>query len=79
MCSCLQGLNYLGGTLLQFMDEEAAFWCMALIVRDVLKGYYDVNMLATQVHASAHAGADARPPSQCAAHTHAVVTVSGAC
>ena len=45
----LQGLNFVAGTLLLFLDEEDAFWCLAALLQDILKGYYDVDMMGMQV------------------------------
>eukprot|EP00198_Chlamydomonas_reinhardtii_P012316 XP_001701653.1 RabGAP/TBC protein [Chlamydomonas reinhardtii] len=44
-----QGLNFVAGTLLLFLDEEDAFWCLAALLQDILKGYYDVDMMGMQV------------------------------
>ncbi|GIL83255.1 hypothetical protein Vretifemale_12097 [Volvox reticuliferus] len=44
-----QGLNFVAGTLLLFLDEEDAFWCLCALLEDILKGYYDVDMMAMQV------------------------------
>ena len=44
-----QGMNFIAGSLLLFMDEEDAFWCLAVIAEDLLPGYYDLVMVAPQV------------------------------
>ncbi len=45
----LQGLNFVAGTLLLFLDEEDAFWCLCAALGDILRGYYDVDMMGMQV------------------------------
>ena len=47
--ACLQGMNFVAGCLLLFMDEEDAFWSLAVIVEDLLPGYFSLQMLAPQV------------------------------
>ena len=42
-------MNFVAGSLLLFMDEEDAFWCLACIAEDLLPGYYDLVMVAPQV------------------------------
>jgi hypothetical protein len=32
-----------------FVSEEDAFYCLAVLVEDVLAGYYSLDMMATQV------------------------------
>lgn len=44
-----QGMNFIAGCLLLFMNEEDAFYCLCTIVGEILAGYYSVNMTATQV------------------------------
>lgn len=44
-----QGMNFVAGALLMFMDEEDAFWCLKAVVEEILTGYYAMDMLATQV------------------------------
>ena len=46
---CEQGMNFVAGCLLLFMDEEAAFWSLACIVEDLLPGYYSTAMVEPQV------------------------------
>ena len=41
-----QGMNFLTALLLLLMEEEAAFWCLAAIVEDILPGYFTNTMLA---------------------------------
>ena len=42
-------MNFVAGCLLLFMDEEDAFWSLAVIVEDLLPGYFSLQMLAPQV------------------------------
>ena len=42
-------MNFVAGALLLFMDEEDAFWCLAVIVEDLLPGYFSVALLEPQV------------------------------
>lgn len=42
-------MNFVAGSLLLFMDEEDAFWSLAMIVEDLLPGYFSLQMLAPQV------------------------------
>lgn len=44
-----QGMNFIAGVLLLFMDEEDVFWCLSAIVEDQLPGYFSVAMVAPQV------------------------------
>lgn len=44
-----QGMNFIVGVLLLFMDEEDAFWCLSALVEDRLPGYFSVAMVAPQV------------------------------
>lgn len=44
-----QGMNFVAGCLLLFMDEEDAFWSLACIVEDLLPGYYSTAMVEPQV------------------------------
>ena len=39
-------MNFLTALLLLLMEEEAAFWCLAAIVEDILPGYFTNTMLA---------------------------------
>ena len=48
----MQGMNFVAGCLLLFMEEEDAFWCLAVIVEKLLPGYFDTTMAASQVHIS---------------------------
>lgn len=45
----VQGLNFVAGVLLMFMEEEDAFYCLCTVVEDILPGHYATDMLATQV------------------------------
>lgn len=42
-------MNFIAGCLLLFMDEEDAFWCLAIIAEDLLPGYFSLIMVAPQV------------------------------
>lgn len=42
-------MNFLTALLLLLMEEEAAFWCLAAIVEDILPGYFTNTMLASAV------------------------------
>ena len=44
-----QGMNFVAGCLLLFMDEEDAFWSLACIIEDLLPGYYSTAMVEPQV------------------------------
>ena len=44
-----QGMNFVAGCLLLFMDEEDAFWSLACIIEDLLPGYYSTAMIEPQV------------------------------
>ncbi|KAL0042727.1 hypothetical protein WJX79_008895 [Trebouxia sp. C0005] len=44
-----QGMNFIAGCLLLFMDEEDTFWCLAIIVEELLPGYYSMAMVEPQV------------------------------
>lgn len=35
--------------LLMFMSEEEAFYCLTIVVQDVLRGYFAPDMMATKV------------------------------
>ena len=52
-CKCMrpvvQGMNFIAGCLLLFMDEEDTFWCLAIIVEELLPGYYSMAMVEPQV------------------------------
>ena len=45
----LQGMNFIAGALLLFMDEEVVFWALATIVEDILPGYFAQDLVAAQV------------------------------
>ena len=45
----LQGMNFIAACFGLFMEEEAAFWCLAAVVEDLLPGYFDQRMVAPQV------------------------------
>lgn len=45
----LQGMNFVAGCLLLFMDEEDAFWSLACIIEDLLPGYFSTAMVEPQV------------------------------
>jgi len=49
-------MNFVAGCLLLFMDEEDAFWSLAVIVEDLLPGYFALQMLAPQARARACRG-----------------------
>lgn len=42
-------MNFIAGCLLLFMDEEDTFWCLAIIVEELLPGYYSMAMVEPQV------------------------------
>ena len=42
-------MNFIAGALLLFMDEEDAFWSLAIIAEDLLPGYFSLIMVAPQV------------------------------
>ena len=44
-----QGMNFIAGALLLFMDEEVVFWALATIVEDLLPGYFAQDLVAAQV------------------------------
>jgi len=44
-----QGMNFLVGFLLLFMEEEDCFWTLDAIVEKILPTYYDTQMLGVQV------------------------------
>lgn len=48
-CGDVQGMNFIAGCLLLFMDEEDTFWCLAIIVEELLPGYYSMAMVEPQV------------------------------
>ena len=56
----LQGMNFIAGCLLLFMAEEDAFWCLAVIVEELLPGYFSLAMVAPQVRPQQ--GGGAAPP-----------------
>lgn len=41
-----QGMNFIAGVLLLFMDEEDAFWCLSALVEELLPGHYNMAMVA---------------------------------
>lgn len=45
----LQGMNFVAGCLLLFMDEEDAFWSLACVIEDLLPGYFSTAMVEPQV------------------------------
>lgn len=49
MSHVVQGMNFIAGCLLLFMDEEDTFWCLAIIVEELLPGYYSMAMVEPQV------------------------------
>lgn len=48
-CGAVQGMNFIAGCLLLFMDEEDTFWCLAIIVEELLPGYFSMAMVEPQV------------------------------
>lgn len=50
----VQGMNFIAGCLLLFMDEEDTFWCLAIIVEELLPGYYSMAMVEPQVGGPSH-------------------------
>ena len=60
-CCRLQGMNFVAGCLLLFMDEEDAFWCLTTIIEDLLPGYFSTTMVAPQVHAHSRASVGLDP------------------
>ena len=48
-CALVQGMNFIAGALLLFMDEEVVFWALATIVEDLLPGYFAQDLVAAQV------------------------------
>jgi hypothetical protein len=49
MADVLQGMNFVAGCLLLFMDEEDAFWSLACVIEDLLPGYFSTAMVEPQV------------------------------
>jgi hypothetical protein len=47
-------MNFVVAVLMMFLSEEDAFYCLAVLVEDILAGYYSPDMVATQVRAPAH-------------------------
>ena len=46
----LQGLNFLAATLMLWMPEEDAFWCLCAVIEDILGcSYFDERMVLPQV------------------------------
>lgn len=54
LCWHVQGMNFIAGCLLLFMDEEDTFWCLAIIVEELLPGYYSMAMVEPQVQPLHH-------------------------
>ena len=50
-----QGLNFLAAAFMLFLPEEDAFWCLAAVIEDLMQGYFDLFMVASQVDARAFA------------------------
>ena len=48
-CVTVQGMNFVAACLLLFMDEEDAFWSLAVIIEDLLPGYFSTAMVEPQV------------------------------
>ena len=44
-----QGMNFVAGTMLLFMEEEDAFWALVAVVEDLLPGYFAMDLIAPQV------------------------------
>jgi hypothetical protein len=44
-----QGLNFLAATFMLLFNEEDAFWCLVVVIEDLLPGYFDLKMVAPQV------------------------------
>lgn len=44
-----QGMNFLAGVLLQFMEDERAFWALVALVEDRLPGYFTRDMTGVRV------------------------------
>ena len=42
-----QGMNFLAGWLLRLIPEEAAFWGLHVVCKDMLKHYFDETMHGT--------------------------------
>ena len=42
-------MNFVAACLLLFMDEEDAFWSLAVIIEDLLPGYFSTAMVEPQV------------------------------
>ena len=42
-------MNFIAGCLLLFMDEEDTFWCLAIIVEELLPGYFSMAIVEPQV------------------------------
>lgn len=48
-----QGLNFLAATLMLWMAEEDAFWCLSAVIEDILGcSYFDERMVLPQVRLS---------------------------
>lgn len=44
-----QGLNFLAATLMLWMPEEDAFWCLCAVIEDILGcSYFDERMVLPQ-------------------------------
>lgn len=62
----LQGMNFVAACLLLFMDEEDAFWALAVIIEDLLPGYFSTAMVEPQVSLGlVRAHVPLQPPSPC--------------
>ena len=48
----MQGMNFIAGCLLLFMEEQDAFWCLTTIVEKLLPGYFDTTMAGSQANLS---------------------------
>jgi hypothetical protein len=44
-----QGMNFIAGRLLNFMDEEEAFWTLAMIIETILPVDYYSNMVGVLI------------------------------
>lgn len=45
-----QGMNFLAGFLLLWLQEEQAFWMLVYLVEDVLLDYFGRSMIGTELH-----------------------------
>jgi hypothetical protein len=55
-------MNFVAGCLLMFMDEEEAFYCLGVLVGELLAGYYDPEMVSAQVGEGGGGGGDTQGP-----------------